>query len=485
VTDLGLCGLDAVALGRMLRAREVSAVEVTRAHVERAERVDGAVNALVTPTFARALDRAIALDAALVAGAEPGLLHGLPVAHKDLFDTAGVRTTYGSPVFAEHVPQRDAIHVARMAAAGAVSLGKTNTPEFGAGSQTFNRVFGATRNPYDLTRTSGGSSGGAAAALAVREVVLADGSDMGGSLRNPAAFCNVVGLRPSPGRVPDRGVDPWSPLGVVGPMARTVADVAALLAAISGPDPGVPLTVAGGPGPFAQPADVAAWLARPGPAPRVAWSENLGGLPIDPRVRRALAGLPPVLQSLGWQVEGSEPDLSGADEVFATMRSLLFATSHEDLLARHRGSLKDTVVWQIERGLALTGAEIRAALRRWGALVDAAGAFWRRYDLLVAPVTQVPPFDVATEWVREIDGVAMPTYISWMASCTRITVLGAPALSLPAGFTDDGLPVGVQLVAAPSRDWDLLRWAAALEVATGHAAVVPRPAQPGGSAGPR
>lgn len=471
---LGLVGLDAVGLAGRLTAREVSAREVAEAFVEHAARVNPAVNAIVTRTFEQALDRADGLDRALAAGDAPGLLHGIPVAHKDLADTAGVRTTYGSTVFAYQVPERDALHVARMAAAGAVSLGKTNTPELGAGSQTFNKVFGATLNPYDLTRTSGGSSGGAAAALAVRAVALADGSDMGGSLRNPAAFCNVVGLRPSPGRVPDPpSADPWSPLGVVGPMARTVPDVALLLAAISGPDPAAPLQAAGEAGPFRSAAEVLAAVQAPVAAPRVAWSPDLAGLPLEPGLRAVLAGIPDLLAGLGWQVEEATPDLSEADRAFTTLRAQAYALSFETLLAEHRDELKDTVVWNIEQGLALTAAELRDAVRAQGRLVAAAGRFWAEHDLLVCPTTQVLPFDVGTEWVREIDGRPMSTYIEWMASATRVTMLGAPALSLPAGFTPEGLPVGVQLVAAPGRDWDLLRWAHVVEQATGHARRLP------------
>ena len=265
MTDL--CAADAVTLAGMLRRREVSAREVIAAHVQRIESVDGAVNAVVTRTFGAALDRAARADEALARGAEPGPLHGLPVAHKDLHDTAGVRTTYGSVLFAEHVPDQDTLVVHRMAEAGAISLGKTNTPEFGAGSHTVNPLFGATRNPYDLSRSAGGSSGGAAAALAARMISLADGSDLGGSLRNPAAFCNVVGLRPSPGRVPSWPVtDVADVLGVEGPMGRTVADVALLLSVLAGADPRVPAGP-GRPGP-ARPARSGRRPAGPGPAGR-------------------------------------------------------------------------------------------------------------------------------------------------------------------------------------------------------------------------
>ena len=318
MTDL--CATDAVTLAGLLRRREVSAREVTAAHVERIEGVDGAVNAIVTRTFDAALDQAARADEALARGAEPGLLHGLPVAHKDLLDTAGVRTTYGSPLFADHVPDRDELIVQRMAAAGAISLGKTNTPEFGAGSHTVNPVFGATRNPYDLSRSAGGSSGGAAAALAARMICLADGSDLGGSLRNPASFCNVVGLRPSPGRVPAWPVaDVADVLGVDGPMARTVADVALLLAVLSGPDPRVPLALdapppactarpdrgSAGPGPARRPGGLE---RRPRPAGRAGRAGRAGPGPAGarrPGLRGDRRGPGPVRRRRG------VPDLAG------------------------------------------------------------------------------------------------------------------------------------------------------------------------------
>ena len=312
-----LCDGDAVNLAGLLRARQVSAREVVAAHIKRIEEVDPAVNAVVTRTFDRALEKAAVADDAFARGENVGLLHGLPVAHKDLVQTAGVRTTFGSPAFADNVPDQDDLIVARMAGAGAISLGKTNTPEFGAGSHTVNKVFGATRNPYDLSRSAGGSSGGAAAALAARMVALADGSDLGGSLRNPASFCNVVGLRPSPGRVP---VWPFSDvadwLSVEGPMARTVADVALLLAVISGPDARVPVALEAPPPALSGPAQVHELLTRDMRGVRVAWSPDLGGLPVDPAVRETLAPARQVLTDLGCEVIDATPDLTGADEGF-------------------------------------------------------------------------------------------------------------------------------------------------------------------------
>jgi amidase len=480
VLDQAVCDLSAVELAERLRRRELSAREVVEAHIARVEAVDGVINALVTRTFDQARERAAAADEQLVRSGPAGLLHGLPVAHKDLAETKGVRTTYGSPVFSEHVPDFDALHVARMAAAGAVSLGKTNTPELGAGSQTFNAVFGATRNPYDPSRTPGGSSGGAAAALASGQVALADGSDMGGSLRNPASFCNVVGLRPSPGRVPAwPAADVWSPMSVNGPMGRTVADVALLLAVMSGPDDRVPLSLDAPPPALAGPGDVRRVLDRDVRGLRIAWSADLGGLPVDPRVRAVLAGARRALEDLGCEVVDAEPDFHGADEAFRTWRAFSYATGYESLLERHRDQLKDTVVWNIEAGLQLTSADLRRAARlrtRVAArFADFLGDPGSGFEVLACPVSQVPPFDVDLEWVREIDGVPMQTYLDWMTSACRISITGLPAVSVPAGFTDEGLPVGLQLVGRPRGDWPLLQVAHAFEQATGHTAVRPSP----------
>jgi len=456
----------------MLRRREVSARELVTAHAERIEALDGDVNAVVTRCFDQALARAAAADNALARGQSPGPLHGLPVAHKDLHDTAGVRTTYGSPLFAGNVPDRDALVVQRMAGAGAISLGKTNTPEFGAGSHTVNRVFGATRNPYDLTRSPGGSSGGAAAALAARMICLADGSDLGGSLRNPASFCNVVGLRPSPGRVP---VWPFSDvadvLGVEGPMARTVADVALLLTAMAGPDPRVPLAL-DAPPVRAEPGQIPGLLARDLTGVRIAWSADLG-LPVEPAVRAVLAPARQVLADLGAEVVDGAPDLSGADEVFRTWRAFRFVTNLGPLLREHPGELGPNVTWNIERGLELTVADLSRATTLQAALAERIGAFFADVEVLACPVAQVVPFDVTLDWVHDIDGHPQHTYLDWMASAYLISATGLPAVSVPAGFTPDGLPVGLQLVGRRRADWALLGVAHAFEAATGHARAVP------------
>ena len=478
VTDL--CANDALTLAGMLRRREASAREVVTAHIDRIEALDGPVNAVVTRCFDRALARAAEADDALARGEVPGLLHGLPVAHKDLAETAGVRTTYGSPLFSGHVPDFDALVVERMSGAGAISLGKTNTPEFGAGSHTVNPVFGATRNPYDLSRSAGGSSGGAAAALAARMICLADGSDLGGSLRNPASFCNVVGLRPSPGRVPR-----WPPgdvadtFSVDGPMARTVADVALLLAVLSGPDPRVPFSLDTPAPVLAEPAQVVDLLARDMRGVKVAWSADLG-LPLDPAVRSALAPARQVLVDLGCEVTDAAPDLSGADETFRAWRAFRFATAYAPLLREHRDQLGPNVAWNIERGLELTTGELSSATALRAALAERVGEFFATAEVLACPVSQVPPFDVTIDWVHEIDGVPQRTYLDWMASCYLISATGLPAISVPAGFTPDGLPVGLQLVGRWRADWPLLGVAHAFEAATGHAQRAPAlPAPPG------
>jgi amidase len=471
VTDL--CASGAVTLAGMLRRREVSAREVAAAHIGRIEAVDGPVNAVVTRCFDRALARAAEADDAMARGEVLGLLHGLPVAHKDLAETAGVRTTYGSPLFAGHVPDFDALQVERMSRAGAVSLGKTNTPEFGAGSHTVNPVFGATRNPYDLSRSAGGSSGGAAAALAARMICLADGGDLGGSLRNPASFCNVVGLRPSPGRVPTWPLsDVSDTLAVHGPMGRTVADVALLLAVLSGPDPRVPLALDAPAPALAGPADVAGLLARDLRGLKVAWSTDLG-LPVEPAVRTALAPARQVLAELGCEVTEAAPDLSGADEAFRTWRAFRFATGFGPLLPEHRDQLGPNVIWNTERGLELTTAQLSRATVLGAELAQRIAGFFDTFEVLACPVSQVVPFDVTLDWVHEIDGVPQHTYLDWMASCYLISATGLPAISVPAGFTPEGLPVGLQLVGRWRAEWPLLGVAHAFEAATGYGKIAP------------
>jgi amidase len=451
---------SAADLTRLVRRREISAGELLDAHLAQIQAVNPAVNAIVTLVAERARVAAEAADARLARGEEVGPLHGLPVAHKDLVATAGIRTTLGSPIYKDWVPDADAIVVERLRAAGAITVGKTNTPEFGAGSQTFNPVFGATANPYALDRTCGGSSGGAAVALACGMVPIADGSDTGGSLRNPAAFCNVVGFRPSAGRVPDRGELPWQPLSTTGPMARTVGDVALVLAAISGPDARAPLSQAGGGAEFLQP------LAAPRQGLRVAWSPALGGLPVEADVAAVLERAVPVFAELGCVVEPADPDLAGADEAFETLRAWTMESRYGRLAAERPGDVKETVRWNIEIGRSLSGPQVAAAMRAQAAVQQQMRAFFERFDLLLCPVTQVAPFSLETEYPAVVAATAMGSYIEWMRTCSRISVTGLPAISVPAGFTGDGLPVGIQLVGPWRSDRSVLELAAAFEDAT-------------------
>jgi amidase len=457
-----LCFTSATELARRIARRDLSVTEVVRAHLAQIDRVNPKVNAVVTLTAERALDEARAKDAALARGDRPGPLFGLPIVHKDLVPTRGIRTTYGSPIYRDHVPDEDGLIVERLRAAGAVTLGKSNTPEFGAGSQTFNEVFGRTLNPYDTSKTCGGSSGGAAVALACGMVPIADGSDMGGSLRNPAAFCNIVGLRSAPGRVPVwPSESAWLPFSVQGPMARTVSDVALLLSVMAGPDPRSPIAVRESGDRFRAPLD------RDFKGVRVAWSRDLGGLPIDSRVISTLQGQRKTFEALGCVVEDGEPDFSGAREIFQTWRAVAFAAKYGALLAQHRHQMKDTVVWNIEQAGKLSARDIGDAETKRTALYHRVRLFLERHEFLVLPTTQVPPFDVTQPYVTEIDGVQLPTYIDWMRACSDITVTGLPAISVPGGFTSDGLPVGLQIVGRHQDDWGVLQLAHAFEEATG------------------
>jgi amidase len=457
-----LCFTDATELAARIARRDVSVTEVVRAHLAQIERVNAKVNAVVTLTAERALEDARAKDAALARGERPGPLFGLPVVHKDLVPTRGIRTTFGSPIYRDHVPDEDALIVERLRAAGAVTLGKSNTPEFGAGSQTFNEVFGRTLNPYDPTKTCGGSSGGAAVALACGMVPIADGSDMGGSLRNPAAFCNVVGLRSAPGRVPVwPTVSAWMPFSVQGPMARTVADAALLLSAMAGPDARSPIAIREAGDRFRAP------LGRDFKGVRVAWSRDLGGLPIDRRVTTVLDAQRRTFETLGCVVEDGQPDFTDAREIFQTWRAVAFAAKYGPLVARHRHQMKDTVVWNIEQAGKLSARDVGDAETKRTALYHRVRIFMERHEFLLLPTTQVPPFEVTQPYVSEIEGVRLPTYIDWMRACSDITVTGLPAISVPGGFTADGLPVGLQIVGRHQDEWGVLQLAHAFEQATG------------------
>jgi amidase len=459
--DGELLYLSAVDLASRIRRKQVSAREVMAAHLARIEAVNPKVNAVVTLVGERAMADAAKADELLARGSRLGVLHGLPVAHKDLVDTAGIRTTSGSPFYRDNVPTRDALIVTRIRAAGAVTLGKTNTPEFGAGSQTFNTVFGATRNPYDLSKTCGGSSGGAAVALACGMVPIADGSDQGGSLRNPAAFCNVVGIRSSPGRVPVENGS-WMPLSVSGPMARSVGDVALFLSAIAGPDPRSPLSIQEDGARFRAP------LGRAFKGVRVAWWRGLGGIPFEPEIRRVIDANRRVFEDLGCVVEEAEPDFAGVDEAFQALRYSSNHTRYAPLVAQNAAWVKDTIKFEVAQAERLTGADIGRAMARQARMHEQSRQLFERYDYFVLPVTQVVPFDVTTPYPTEIAGTPMATYLDWMRSCWYVTFMANPAMSVPAGFTATGLPVGIQIVGRHRDDWSVLQLAHAFEEATGH-----------------
>ncbi len=462
MADADLCFLTATQLARRVAQGELSARDVVSAHLARIEQINPRVNAIVTLAADRALEAAARADDHQVRGGALGPLHGLPIAHKDLIPTRGLRTTFGSKIFADHVPDHDGLIVERLHAAGAITVGKTNTPEFGAGSQTFNDVFGATRNPYDLTKTCGGSSGGAAVALATGMAPIADGTDFGGSLRNPASFCNVVGLRPSPGRVPVWPAPaPWFRLDVQGPMGRTAEDVALMLSAIAGPDARSPISLPEPGSRFRHP------IERDLRGVRVAWSQTLGGLPVAPAVTAVVTASVRHLEALGCRVDDAEPDLTDADEIFRVWRAWYYEHALGTLLDAHRAELKDTVIWNIEEGRALDAHRIGRAARAWSRLEARVRVFFETYDFLALPVCQVPPFDVDVPYVTAIDGVAMETYLDWMRSCYHISVTGLPAVSVPCGFTPDGLPVGLQIVGRPGDDFGVLQVAHAFEQVAG------------------
>jgi len=471
--DRELISLTACQAVAMLRRREVSPLELVDASLERIAETDGRLNAMPTVCAERARAAARRIAAAMPE-AGPwgesglGLLAGLPFAVKDLNDVAGVRTTYGSPIFADHVPERSDIMVETLEGNGGIVVGKTNTPEFGAGANTFNAVFGETVTPWNTALTCGGSSGGSAAALAAGQVWLATGSDLGGSLRTPASFCSVVGLRPTPGRVANGPNElPFNTLSVEGPMARNVDDVALMLDAMAGWHIEDPMSLA-------APAEGfrAATARRSLPA-RVALAPNLGGItPLDPEVRDAVIGAARRFADLGAAVEEACPDFSGAAEAFKTLRAVGFAAM-KPLYDQHRDKLKPDVVWNIEHGLSLDAEAIARAERLRGALYRDAARFFRNYDLLLCAAACVPPFDVKTRWLAELGGETFDNYVEWIRITYAVTLTSCPAISVPCGFTRDGRPIGLQIVGRPRGEAALLSAAAAFEDATGLAAQVP------------
>jgi amidase len=455
--------MRAVDILESIRKKRLSAREVVEAHLQQIDRVNAKVNAIVTLVPEQDLmAQAAAADQALAKGRWLGPLHGLPVAVKDLHETKGIRTTFGSPLHKDYVPDFDCRVVQREKQAGAIVLGKTNVPEFGLGSQTFNPVFGPTRNPYDVTKTCGGSTGGGSVALACGMVPLADGSDMGGSLRNPPNFCNVVGIRPSPGRVPDLPTDlGWFTLPVPGPVARNVTDCAFFLSVLAGFDQHSPISIDQPGTQFAQPL-----AGRSFKGVRVAMFQDLG-LPWEPEVKSVVQAQRKVFESLGCIVEDREPDFSDANECFLAWRHWATELAFGDLLAKHGDQLNQYIHWHVEEGRKLTGPYLSRIEAKRTALYQRLCRFKGEYEFFILPVNQVLPFDVNLHYPTEIAGVKMENYMAWMKSAYYVSAAGNPAMSVPCAFSASGLPIGIQIVGRHHDDWGVLQLAYAFEQATG------------------
>ena len=458
-----LCFIPATELQRLYRARKTSPLEVMQAVLARVDAVNPRLNAIVTLARESALKTAKAATAALKKkGGKLGPLHGVPVTIKDLTHTKGIRTTWGSKVFEHYVPEEDALIVERLKAAGAIVLGKTNTPEFGAGGNTFNAVFGATRNPWNTALTCGGSSGGAAVALATGMGPIAQGSDLGGSLRTPAAFCGVVGFRTTPGLVPMHpALLGWDSLGVTGPMARTVGDAALMLSAVAGPDDRSPMS---------YDVDTAAF-SRAVKSPsirgwRIAWTPDLNGLiPVDTEVAQVAEAATRVFRSLGAKVESACCDFSEVNDIVLGTRGLSMVANHADKLAQWKDQMQKGLVWNIEQGLALTSRDIAKALTLRTQLWQRVRAFMETRELLLLPTVAVPPFPVEQPYPTHINGKPLDNYTQWFFLTYGITVTGLPVISVPCGFTRSGLPVGLQIVGRRRQEAMVLRAAAAFEAA--------------------
>ena len=454
--------MGARELAKSIRVRDLSAREVMSAFLEQIERVNPRINAIVAKLEdEKCLALADEANRRLARGDDVGPLYGLPFAFKDLDPAVGFPLTRGSRIFKDFIPVEDSVLVERLKHAGVIPIGKTNVSEFGMGSHTYNDVYGTTLNPYDLTKSAGGSSGGAGAALAAGLLPLASGSDLGGSLRNPANFNNIVALRPTVGLVPSAPVAlPFLGFGVKGPMARSVADVAFLLSAMAGTDPRDPACYPSDPSVFAKP------LERDFKNARVAWCLDLGGLPFDRRVRAVLEVQRKTFSDLGCVVEDMCPDFTGADEIFLIIRAWYYWHTLGPLLEKHRRQMKAEAVWQIELGGRLSGGDIANAMARQGELMERMRRFHEKYEFYLCAVNQVPPFDATIAWPGEIEGVKMKTYIDWMKSAYRITPTFCPSISVPAGFTEEGLPVGIQIVGRYRDDLGVLQIAQAFEQAT-------------------
>lgn len=449
---MDLIRLSARSVRDLLKDRQVSPLELLDALEHRISEVDGAVNALPTLCFERARQRARERDFS-------GLpLAGIPVAIKDLLSVSGVRTTFGSMAYRDHIPEASDLLVERIEAAGGIVYAKSNTPEFGAGANTFNDVFGFTRNPWNTALSAAGSSGGSAVALATGMAWLATGSDLGGSLRNPASFCSIVGLRPSQGRIAsDPGETAFNRLSMEGPMARNVNDAAMLLDVMAGYDRRDPMSLDDPAESFEEAA-----ISENVP-PRIAFSPDLGVTPVDPEVAEICERAALRFEELGARVEKAQPDFSGLQDVFQVHRALSFATSLGPELEANRDTFKPEIVWNVEKGLALTGQDIMNAMVERSEIYRRANTFFSDFDLILTPATVVPPYPVEQRFVQRVGDHEFSNYIEWCSIAYAFTVLGAPAMSVPCGFTQSGLPVGLQIAAPLREEARLLAAASALE----------------------
>jgi amidase len=467
VSNSEIINLDAVALSTAIKLKQVSCVEVMNAYLDQVERLNPRVNAIVSlQPRERLLEQAKHRDAQLARGEYLGWMHGFPHAVKDLEPTRGIRTTKGSPLLKNFFPRDDSIMVERIRSAGAIIIGKTNVPEFGLGSQTYNPVFGTTLNAYDQSKTCGGSSGGAAVAVALKMVSVADGSDHGGSLRNPAAWNNVFGFRTSSGRVPSEFNEVFIPsISVHGPMARTVPDLAMFLSVIAGYDARMPLSIRQDPAEFTAP------LERDFKGARIGWVGDFGGhIPFDPGVLELCQSSLEVFEALGCSVETATPDhmVDPVWQSWLTLRGWQIAAEFRAMYPdpAQRALMKPELQWEIENGLKSTAMDVAVASRVRTGWYQAVRTFFEKYDFMIAPAGQVFPFDAKIHWPKEVGGVAMDTYHRWMQVMIPISMSGCPSLAAPAGFNDRGLPMGIQIVAPNHAEMSCMQLAHAYDQAT-------------------
>ncbi len=458
------CDLDAVEARRLIGCKRLSAAELTESCIDRILAVDPAVNAMVARNFDRARAASKACDAATMRGDALGPLHGLPLGVKDLEDVAGLRTTYGSTLFRDHVPAHDELIVQATRRAGAIVLGKTNTPEWGAGANTRNAVYGATGNPFDPTRSAAGSSGGSAVALATGMVPLATGSDMGGSLRNPAAFCGIVGFRPTPGLVPsEKRPLGWNPLSVLGPMARTVPDLCLLLSCMASDDARDPLacTVAGQA--VRRPADFANPDAADLAGLRVALTPDFGVAPTERHIAEVFAEKTALFRHVFAHAEDTAPDCTGTNEVFEVLRATFSLASHHDRVRNTPDEVGPNVHADVAAGLKLTALDVARALQHQTALYRRWLRFFDNFDVILSPSVTISPRPWPELFPASIDGAPTRTYFHWLALAYAVTTVGHPAVSLPLGLDRNGMPFGLQIVGRRGGDAQVLAVAAALE----------------------